>query len=172
MKHSFVTPRPKRLISGEMKLVLFFFSMTLIMVAGAYFFLAYKISDFASEKSSFAQKEKLLNRSMKSMEHELGIIEAEISIAEDITTGNTVLKERIHDLFDLVPESITLSQAELDEKSLILYGITPNKETYNYMLYAPLHSIFAQTYTSFYPADNGWYRFVSTNYLEEAEEIQ
>jgi hypothetical protein len=35
------------------------------------------------------------------------------------------------------------------------------------MLQAPLRSLFHRTYTSFYPAQNGWYNFVSTNYLEE-----
>ena len=34
------------------------------------------------------------------------------------------------------------------------------------MLYAPLKSIFHKTYTSFYPLENGWFRFVSTNYME------
>jgi hypothetical protein len=91
----------------------------------------------------------------------------EAKIAEQVMTENTVMKESIRNLFDLVPDTITLSRAELDEKSLILYGITPNKDTYEYMLHAPLRSIFNRTYTSFYPAENGWYRFVSSNYLDE-----
>jgi hypothetical protein len=35
------------------------------------------------------------------------------------------------------------------------------------MLQAPLRSIFHKTYSSFYPHDNGWLEFVSTNYIEE-----
>jgi len=35
------------------------------------------------------------------------------------------------------------------------------------MLHAPLRSIFNRTYTSYYPAENGWYRFVYSNYLDE-----
>jgi hypothetical protein len=50
---------------------------------------------------------------------------------------------------------------------LILYGETPTKDIYEFMLQAPLRSIFHHTYTSFYPTQNGWYNFVSTNYLEE-----
>jgi hypothetical protein len=84
------------------------------------------------------------------------------------------MKESIRNLFDLVPDDITLDRAELDSESLILYGMTPNKDTYEYMLHAPLRSIFHRTYTSFYPVENGWYRFVSSNYLDNdtAEEIQ
>jgi hypothetical protein len=37
------------------------------------------------------------------------------------------------------------------------------------MLNAPLRSIFHKTYSSFYPADGGWLRFVSTNYMDEDE---
>lgn len=101
------------------------------------------------------------------MEEQIKLIEAEVKIAEQITTDNTVMKESIRNLFDLVPDGITLSRADLDAKSLVLYGTTPNKETYQYMLEAPLRSIFHQTYTSFYPIENGWYRFVSTNHLED-----
>ena len=39
------------------------------------------------------------------------------------------------------------------------------------MLQAPLRSIFHRTYSSFYPADNGWIRFVSTNYVDTEEDL-
>ena len=74
-------------------------------------------------------------------------------------------------MFDLVPHRITLSEANLLEDGLILYGITPNKDVYNFMLQAPLRSIFHRTYSSFYPAENGWIRFVSTNYIDKEDEI-
>lgn len=172
MKHSFISPRPKRLISGELKLVFFFFSVTIVMLAGTYLFLGYKTYAFGSEREAAAQKEKELNRSIVAMESRIKTIESEVKIAERITTDNTVMKESIRNLFDLVPDGITLSRAELESKALILHGTTPNKDTYEYMLQAPLRSIFHRTYTSFYPIDNGWYRFVSTNYLddENAEE--
>ncbi|MDP2849811.1 MAG: hypothetical protein Q8M43_04880 [Sulfuricurvum sp.] len=174
MKHSFITPRTKRLISGELRLVLFFFTVTIAMVVGTYIFLGYKTYDFAHERTMVAQKEKGLNRSISQMEEQIKTIEAEAKIAEQVTTDNTVMKESIRNLFDLVPEDITLSRAELESRSLILYGTTPNKDTYEYMLHAPLRSIFHRTYTSFYPIENGWYRFVSTNYLDDetVEEVE
>lgn len=167
MKHSFITPRRKRIISGELRLVLFFFTVTIAMLVGTYLFLEYKTYDFVNERKKLAQKEISLKASTEQMEEEIDIIEQEAKIAEEVMTSNTVMKESIRNLFDLVPEEITLSRAELDQKSLILYGTTPNKDTYDYMLHAPLRSIFHQTYTSFHPMGNGWYRFVSTNYLKD-----
>lgn len=167
MKHSFITPRPKRLISGEMKLVLFFFSVTIVMLSGTYLFLGYKTYSFATERVSVAKEEEELNRSIEHMESRIVQIEAEVKVAERVSTENAVMKESIRNLFDLVPDGITLSRAELESKALILQGITPNKDTYEYMLHAPLRSIFHRTYTSFYPIGNGWYRFVSTNYLDD-----
>lgn len=175
MKHSFITPRPKRLISGELKLVMFFFTISIAMLAFTYIFLVYKTYDFVNQRHSLVQKEKSLNHAIEMKQSEIKRIEEEVKIAEHITTENTVMKESIRNLFDLVPDGITLSKAELDQKSLVMYGTTPNKETYEYMLQAPLRSIFHRTYTSYYPIENGWYRFISTNYLddeENAEEIE
>ena len=167
MKHSFITPRRKRLISGELRLVLFFFMVTIAMVVGTYFFLEYKTYDFINERKEVARKNVELQHSIEHMDEEIKVIESEAKIVEQISTDNAVMKESIRNLFDLVPEDITLTRAEVEEKSLILYGITPNKDTYEYMLHAPLRSIFNRTYTSFYPIENGWYRFVSSNYLDE-----
>lgn len=172
MKHSFITPRPKRLIGTELRMVIFFFAVTIVMLVGAYLFLFYKTHDFLQERSTMAQRTDALERSTKKIEEQILYIDREAKIAEQITTDNTVMKESIRNLFDLVPDTITLSRAELDEKSLILYGTTPNKETYEYMLHAPLRSIFHRTYSSFYPIENGWYQFVSTNYLDDENETE
>jgi cell division protein FtsL len=174
MKHSFITPRPKRLISGDLRLVLFFFIVTIVMVVGTHLFLVYKTYDFVHERQTLVEKEAGLKHSIETMEGQIKDIEDEVKIAEQVTTDNAVMKESIHNLFDLVPDGITLTQAQLDSKELILYGLTPNQETYEYMLHAPLRSIFNRTYTSFYPAENGWYRFVSSNYLDDetVEEVK
>lgn len=172
MKHSFIAPRSKRLIGTELRMVIFFFTVTIVMLVGAYLFLFYKTHDFLQERSTMAQKTDALERSTKKIEEQILYIDTEAKIAEQITTDNTVMKESIRNLFDLVPDTITLSRAELDEKSLILYGMTPNKETYEYMLHAPLRSIFHRTYSSFYPIENGWYQFVSTNYLDDENETE
>lgn len=172
MKYSFITPRSKRIISGEMRLALFFFGVNIAMMSLAYLFLAYKTAIFKENHTSFSSNMKKLESSTYTLEEKIATIEIEIKKHEQISTDNTVMAESIHNIFDLTPDNITLMRAELEEKSLILYGITPNKDTYNFMLEAPLKSIFNRTYTSFYPIENGWYRFVSTNYLDEETPVE
>lgn len=167
MKYSFIAPRKKSWISGEVSLSLFFFSVSIAMVVLAYLFLAYKTNQFNAAHASFSKDMTDLEKKTLRLEKEIKLIETEVKMGEEITTNNEVIKESIQDLFDLVPDNITLNRAELDKKSLILYGTTPNKDTYEFMLHAPLRSIFHRTYTSFYPIQNGWYNFVSTNYLED-----
>lgn len=172
MIYSFSTPRPKRIISGEMRLALFFFAISISMVVFAYGFLAYKAQQFHAQHKSFGTNSEQLEDAKREIKKRIFIIESEVKKSEQISTNNMVMKESIRNLFDLVPDSITLTKAQLDEKSLILYGETPNKDTYEFMLQAPLRSIFHRTYTSFYPIENGWYNFVSTNYLEEESVVE
>jgi len=101
------------------------------------------------------------------MKNQITLIEKQNLLSQSVFTKNSVLKDSIKNLFDLVPGRITLSEANIMEDGLTLYGITPSKDVYNFMLQAPLRSIFHRTYSSFYPVENGWYRFVSTNYIDE-----
>lgn len=169
MRHSFIKPRKKYLVSPEMRLVLFFFGVTLFLLISAYLFLVYKQYAFGSEMAELDAESLELNSSIALMDAQISFIEKEAAQAEQVHTSNTVMKESIKNLFDLVPDRIVLTEAELKEQSLVLYGITPNKEIYEFMLHAPLRSIFHRTYSSFYPMENGWYRFVSSNFLDEEE---
>jgi hypothetical protein len=167
MNYSFIAPRPKKLISGEFRQALFFFTISIVMIVAAYGFLVYKVYLFKQEHQSYGERLAQLEHSKEELSKKIMIVELEVKKSEEIMTHNALTKESIHNLFDLVPEAITLTRAQLDEKSLILYGETPTKDVYEFMLQAPLRSLFHRTYTSFYPAQNGWYNFVSTNYLEE-----
>lgn len=172
MKYSYISPRKKSVVTPEVKLLVTFFGITLFMLFITYAFLLIKDYTFANDKLSVIQKDKLLHAQMAKMKDEIIFIEKQKVLAQTVQTKNLVLKDSITNLFDLVPERITLSQATLDKNALILHGITPNKDVYNFMLQAPLRSIFHRTYSSFYPAGNGWLRFVSTNYTDKEEERQ
>lgn len=171
MRRSFIKARSKSLVSPEMQLVLFFFGVTLTMLMVTYLFLSYKTFDFGSDMEQMYAKRLELNTSIATMNAQIAFIEKEAAKAEHVQTSNTVMKESIKNLFDLVPDRIVLSKAELASDSLVLYGVTPNKEVYEFMLQAPLRSIFHRTYSSFYPMENGWYRFVSTNQLDDEQEV-
>jgi len=152
-----------------MRLVFFFFGVTFLMLTTTYGFLLYKSYAFEHDIYEITAKTEELKDEIKTMDSQSVFIEKESIQAEQIFTANTVLGESIKNLFDLVPERIVLSKADLKKDSLVLYGITPNKEVYDFLLHAPLRSIFHRTYSSFYPMDDGWYRFVSTNYLDDEE---
>ncbi len=169
MHRSFTKARPKHLISPEMRLVFFFFGVTFLMLGSTYLFLLYKSHSFKRDIVEIAARTEELKSTIVMMDDKMAFIHDESRRAEQIFTANTVLEESIRNLFDLVPERIVLSKADLTKDSLILYGITPNKEVYDFLLHAPLRSIFHRTYSSFYPIEDGWYRFVSTNYLDEEE---
>jgi hypothetical protein len=134
-----------------------------------YFFLLYKNYSFNQEKTKILNEQTLLENELSEIESKITFIKEQKSQSENIYTKNIVLKDSITNLFDLVPTRITLSEAKLLENGLILYGITPNRDVYNFMLQAPLRSIFHKTYSSFYPAKNGWLHFVSTNYIDVKE---
>ena len=169
MKYSYIKPRNKTAFTKEVQLLLTFFSVTLIMLFMTYSFLLFRDYRFDQDKADIIQKQKELNESVSRMDEQIALIEKQSMQAEKIFTKNSVLKDSINNLFDLVPSRITLSEAHIMEDGLILYGITPNKDIYNFMLQAPLRSIFHRTYSSFYPEENGWLRFVSTNYIDKEE---
>lgn len=167
MKYSYINPRKKTVFTNEMQLLVVFFGITLFMLFMTYFFLVFKDYRFSQDKADIMQEREELDRSIMDMKNRITFIEKENMVSERIFTKNSVLKDSMANMFDLIPQRITLSEAKLLENGLILHGITPNKDVYNFMLQAPLRSIFHKTYSSFYPADNGWLRFVSTNYVEE-----
>lgn len=166
MRYSFIKPREKSLVAPEFKLLFFFFGITMGMLLVSYTFLKVKTMMFESNIEELQAKEVTLRNSIISMHGEIAFIEIEKLHSEGIYTSNTVLKESIHNLFDLVPEKITLSQAFLKEDELVLHGMTPSKDVYEFLLLAPLRSIFHRSYTSYYAMPNGWYSFVSKNYLD------
>ncbi|HIC13289.1 MAG TPA: hypothetical protein EYO75_07990 [Sulfurimonas sp.] len=169
MMYSYITPRKKSAFTQEMQLLLSFFTITLLMLFFTYTFLFYKNYVFVEDKNSKTLAKVNLEKSLEKMKVQIHYIQEQELLSEKIATKNTVLKDSITNLFDLVPTRITLSQAKLLKNGLVLYGITPNKDIYNFMLQAPLRSIFHRTYSSFYPAQNGWLHFVSTNYIDEME---
>ena len=169
MRYSFIQPRKKTVLTPELKLVLSFFSMSIFMLIATYLFLIYRDYRFVQNREYMIQKRYDLDISIGNSKKEIEYLRDEITLSQEIYKHNSVLKESITNLFDLIPSRITLSEALLLENGLVLYGITPNKDVYNFMLQAPLRSIFHKTYTSFYPAKNGWIRFVSTNYVEVVE---
>lgn len=169
MKYSYIKPRKKTIFTKDVQLVFAFFSVTLLMLFSTYAFLIFRDNRFVQELSEINQQKDEFRANILKMNSEIAVIEKQNLLSEKIFTKNSVLKDSINNLFDLIPSKITLTEAKIMEDGLVLYGITPNKDIYDFMLQAPLRSIFHRTYSSFYPIENGWLRFVSTNYIDEEE---
>jgi hypothetical protein len=167
MRYSYIKPRKKTALTKDMQLLFTFFGVTLSMLFLTYLFLLFRDYRFDQNRAEVLQEERDLRSTIEEMKVKIALIENQNILSERVFTKNIVLKDSIHNLFDLVPGRITLSEAKIMENGLVLYGVTPNKDIYNFMLQAPLRSIFHRTYSSFYPIENGWFRFVSTNYIDE-----
>lgn len=170
--YSFTKARTKHLLSQEMRLVIFFFSITLFTLFATYFALLFSAHSFRADAAAFEQRSSDLNLSIAKMRSDIEFIYTQDAQSENVFTANTIIKDSIHNLFDLVPDKIVLSSAEIDKYALILHGRTPTKEMYNFRLQAPLRSLFHESYSSFYPAKNGWHFFVSKNYLNKNEDLE
>ena len=171
MKYSYISARHKSAITKELKLLFTFFGVTFFMLIMTYLFLVFKDYSFDQNSIDIVNTKVQLKEKIKDMQKDIAVVEKQNLFSEGVFTSNSVLKDSITNLFDLVPNRITLSQAKLLENGLILYGITPNEDIYNFMLAAPLRSIFHRSYSSFYPSQNGWLRFVSTNYIDKEDEV-
>jgi len=169
MRFSYIKPRKKTVFTKDIQLLFTFFGVTLSMLFLTYMFLLFRDYRFEQNKIDLIKIKQELSADILKMNKHIIYIKKQKNQSEKIFTKNSILKDSINNLFDLIPARITLSQAQIMENGLILYGITPNKDVYNFMLQAPLRSIFHRSYSSFYPAPNGWLRFVSTNYIDEEE---
>ena len=169
MRFSYIKPRKKTVFTKDIQLLFTFFGVTISMLFLTYMFLLFRDYRFEQNKVDLIKIKQELSADILKMNKHIIYIKKQKNQSEKIFTKNSILKDSINNLFDLIPARITLSQAQIMENGLILYGITPNKDIYNFMLQAPLRSIFHRSYSSFYPAPNGWLKFVSTNYIDEEE---
>ncbi len=163
MSYSFIRPKPKPKLDSESRMILIFLLVTLLLILGftAYIFL--KMRSMQSEIVSMQKQTESFRSQSRQFRDEIARIELLAQKYDAISTNNTLMKESIQNLFDLVPDQITLTKAMLDRNGLVLYGVTPSKDVYNYLLLAPLKSVFQRNVTTFYPLENGWWRFVSVN---------
>ena len=123
MKYSYIKPRKKSVLTPEMYLLAVFFGITLSMLFLTYFFLLFKDYRFTQERISISEKLEMTYTEIDMIQSRIIFIQEENILAENIFTKNTVLKDSITNMFDLVPQRITLSEANLLEDGLILYGI-------------------------------------------------
>jgi hypothetical protein len=167
--YSFTKPKPKPLFKEDTKLWLIFIFISFSLYLLFALFLGIKVYLFKKDIKNYQNQILTLNKQLKDIENQKNFILKEKTLYEDIMVKNTLLKQSIKNLLDLIPDPITLNSCTFDKNKLIIYGITPSKDIYNLLMLPPLESIFTQTHTYFYLMPNGWYRFKSENYLKSEQ---
>lgn len=172
MRYSFITPRKKHFFSMFTKVWLVFIFSVVILLNMFNLFIIYKNFDFKKSTNELNQNRILLEKDIEKIDEQTGFILRQKAVAEEIYANNLVLKDSMKNLFDLVPDQITLQRVIMEKNSLIIYGSTPTKDAFNFLLAAPLKSIFHTSQTIFYLTKGGWYNFVSTNKIIDPEGIE
>lgn len=169
MIYSFIKPKLKPLISQLSKIWLIFIGFIVVIMLVFDIFAIIRTSFLNSGVKDFILTQEDISKEKTSIDGKIEKLLAEKNAVEGIYASNDILKKSLKNLFDLVPDQITLSKVQMDKNSLILYGSTPSKDTYNFLLASPLRSIFNTTNTTFYQNKKGWYRFVSTNKINNPD---
>ena len=167
--YSFTSAKPKKLLAEDTKLWLIFIGAVSFLMIFFSLFLLIKSLLFEKDIKDFNHQITQNKQQIIDYTNKVNFINKEKNLYTKINVNNTLLKDGVKNLLDLIPDPITLTNVKIEKNSLYLYGITPSKEVYNVLLLPPLKSIFNQTTTHFYQMDNGWYRFESINILKEAE---
>ena len=165
--YSFIQPKPKPLFKEDTKLWLIFIGFSLILFILFALFLEIKTYFYKKDINSFNKEIMHLQKEILKIDKEKQFIYKQKSLYEEIMVKNSLMKDSIKNLLDLVPDPITLNSVFFEKNKLIIYGITPTKELYNMLMLPPLESIFTHSTTYFYQMKNGWYKFKSENYLKE-----
>jgi len=163
MRYSFIAPRPKPFLSLFSKMWVIFIALMSAFMLIFNFYIVYEVRSFKTGIVELTQKRQMLETKIDEDDESIGLILRQKALSEEIFSNNTLLKESMKNLFDLVPDQITLKKVQMERNSLILYGVTPTQDTFNFLLAAPLKSIFHTSNTTFYLTKEGWYNFVSVN---------
>lgn len=171
-KYSFITPRKKYLISQDTKVWFAFIVIIAGVIFSFYVFLLFKISQVDYDISINNQKAIELKDSIAKVDQEINWINQQKRFAEEIYSNNNVIKDSIKNLFDLIPSQITLTSVVMHKNELIVQGITPSQDVYNFLLAVPLKSIFTKSIVEFYKMKDGNYIFRSINTFEKTMKIK
>lgn len=167
--YSFIEPKIKPIFSLFSKiwiaLIICVFMFLVAINLGINFY-AFKLERQSGEKQ--IQYNDYLNK-IAQIKDTTAKLKVQRDAALEVYASNNVLKKSLHNIFDLVPDTITLSDIALEKDALKLSGVTPSKETYSLLMEAPLKSIFTSTQTNFYQQKNGWYNFTSISKIIDSE---
>lgn len=167
MKYSFTQPLPKSIISHLTKIWIFYIALSVGIIYAYGIYLNYQINTVKSlsqissvDMNTQDEFINLTNENMRQMQYEIDLDSLNKTYNSDVYVA-------LSKLFDIIPNQITINYIELQEKALILKGITPTREEYKFLLEAPLKSAFTKSNADFFALPNGWHNFTSISTVDK-----
>lgn len=172
MRYSFTPALPKSIISHLTKIWIFYIllSVAVIYVYGIYLNIQVKILDTTRQttESNIDSQDSDIDNTNKNIAR----LQYELDLNKTNQNYNEELRNAILKLFALIPDQITITNMQLEEKRLVLKGITPTQQIYSFYLGTPLKSIFSKSNVDYFPLSNGWFNFTSISTIEDSIEAK
>ncbi len=166
MKHSFISPRQKKIVGAELKWLLSTFAILVVIMLASTLFLNSTVSGYEEELKSVKSKKLVIQNEQERVLSEVKRLQLLEKLREEINTKNRLKKENVKNFFDLVPDGVVLELAELRENTLRLKGRTKSKREFNSSFQLSLESLFARSSTRFTKLKSGGYRFNNISIME------
>lgn len=167
MIYSLKTPTLKPILNNFNKLCLVVLISFIAFIIFFNFYLHYKNIYYKNLESELKQNNITIEEKITQLKDDIKLKHKQLFLIKDSIANNEIMQQNIKNLFDLVPDSITLKEVKMSQNEVIIKGDTPTKELFNTLFYAPLKSIFNTSTTNFTQKSNGWYNFVSVNLSDE-----
>ncbi|RAX54955.1 hypothetical protein CCY99_02090 [Helicobacter sp. 16-1353] len=169
MRYSFTSPLPKSIISRLTKIWIFYIILSVMIVYLSGLYLNIERNTLRSNMEIAESNINTQDEQIAKIQADINRLQYELNLDNTNKFYNSELKSALLKLFELIPNQITITQISLEEKRLVLKGITPSREIYSFLLQAPLKSIFTTSRVDFFPLPNGWYNFTSISVLKEEQ---
>lgn len=161
MRYSFTEALPKSVISKLAKIWIFYLVLSVIIIYAAGIYLTMQknvvIINTRSIENAIENREKQIENIRSNYDR----LNEEIDLNKLNTEYNNKVRNALSNLFEFIPDQITITQIIMEDKKLTIKGITPSRELYSFLMQAPLRSIFNTSKVDFFPLQNGWFNFTS-----------
>lgn len=137
-----------------------------VILIGIDLFFKYANSKLESKLENIQNEKVFLKKNIEYLTKKISTIKLITPTIQDIKSSNSLVKSNIKDIFDLIPDSITLNRAEIGKNFLILDGFTTSKKEF-YKLDRTLKSFYQTRDVKFQRVKNG-YLFLSIDKEIEA----
>ncbi len=169
---SFIKPRKKRLLD---RMSTIWLSFIILIAIGLIIFgivIHYKSSFYIKMLETLQQKNIDTSKRVSQLNKSVILINSQKKIYDEVKSTNNILKVSMKNLFDLIPDQVTLTSVVMERDSLLLKGYSTSKEAYTLLLQPPLKSIFTKSVVKFTKEKNGKIGFESFNTIQPSKVIK